>query len=111
VEEKEAPSAQTRPLEFDLLMHTDDLLGRLITLNGTLAGGAIFLLTDWSLGVNFRAAMVVLILALLLALRGRMMEPGHDFEATRRKKSRWLEASSAALILGLFLAGAGVLMR
>lgn len=99
---------------------TDEFLMRLITLCASLSGAMIYLLTDVSLGILFRLAMIGLLLALVCALKGRLMaavEGGQpEALATQsrdllRRKKRCAELTAAALVLGLCLAAGGVWLR
>jgi hypothetical protein len=104
------------------LIDADALLSRLITLNAALAGAAIFLLTDSSLGIMFRGALVLLIAATICALKGRLLRAtpvansDADAEAKQiqsmlRTKQRCIDLCAFGLVVALMLAAGGVLTR
>jgi hypothetical protein len=101
----------------------NDALGRLVTLSASLAGGGVFLLTDYTLGPLFRAAVVLMLVALVCALKGMQssvaatlseLSPQQVRQEAQRllaAKTRWLQRSALALLFGLILAVTGMLLR
>lgn len=106
----------------DNLRLVNDALARLVSVNALLTGGVI-LLTDSMLIVQFLAAEVLLLVALLCALKGLLSQVTTDVSGLSAEEMRqharrileskawWLQRSVTALVFGLALAIVGVAMR
>ena len=98
-----------------------DWLARMVTLSASLTGGGVFLLTDYTLALPFRVAVVLLLGGTICAVQGLTTGidgggPPHEPTAERarrllHKKTWWLRRSLTALLAGLGLAVAGMLLR
>ena len=85
---------------------------RLATLSAALAGGGIFLLTDWTMGLPFRIATGFCLAAFALALGGlaRRSSPGGAASLVEARW-RWFNASAATLLAALSTALVGIVLR
>ena len=87
--------------ELDLV---NGLLSRMLTLSAALAGGGIFLLTDWTLGIAIKAAVAICLASFACAWRGLEASPA----ATKR---RWFRMSALAVFVALALTLVGISLR
>jgi hypothetical protein len=100
------------------LKFAQDGLVCLVTLSGGLTGGAVLLLTDYTLGWPFRLSLLFLLAALVCALQGILVgldsdsaAVGEPTQQVARRKIWWLHRAIAMLLCGLGLAAVGVLIR